>query len=316
MPAKTTPKDFFLWAGAMVSLFGSIGAFIGLVFDYINYAFPDPLAYYASNPYESGVAYEMSSFIILGALCLILMRIIHRNIQKDPTRADIWVRRWALFLTLFVAGAAIAIDLIVLLTSFLNGEELSTRFLLKVAVVLLVAAAGFMHFLADLRGYWTANPKLSMRVSIGVGMLGILAVVAGFFILGTPSHARLIRVDQDKVNDLQNIQSQVVSYWQAKQKLPQSLTELNDSISGFSVPSDSQTGAPYEYQTTGTYGFRLCATFNASSAANYGSPVYGKPYGVENQDNWAHAAGHVCFDRTIDPTRYPPNQPIKPVPAQ
>ncbi|MBY0294114.1 hypothetical protein K2Q08_02160, partial [Patescibacteria group bacterium] len=80
MPAKTTPKDFFLWAGAMISLFTAVGAFISLLFTYINYAFPDPLGYYSSNPYQSGVANEMSIFIIAGALCLILMRVIHGSI--------------------------------------------------------------------------------------------------------------------------------------------------------------------------------------------------------------------------------------------
>ena len=56
---KATPKDFFLWAGAMVSLYGGTVAFINLIFDYINYAFPDALSYYY-NPYQGSVAYEMS----------------------------------------------------------------------------------------------------------------------------------------------------------------------------------------------------------------------------------------------------------------
>lgn len=306
MPVKTTPKDFFLWAGAMISLFASIGAFIGLVFDYINYAFPDPLAYYASNPYESGVAYEMSSFIIFGALCLILMRVIHRNIEKDATRADIWVRRWALFLTLFVAGAAIAIDLIVLLTSFLNGEELTTRFLLKVALVLFVAAVGFMHFWADLRGYWTANPKLSMRVSIGVGILGILTIAAGFLILGTPQQARQMRLDMQRVSDLQMLQSEITNYYQQKQSLPTSLAQLNDPLLYNTVPVDPETNQPYEYTKTAELGFQLCATFNAASNENVPSrtmPV--KVGGVPQADNWTHTAGHSCFVRSIDPDFFP-----------
>jgi len=313
MPAKTTPKDFFLWAGAMISLFTSIGAFIGLLFTYINYAFPDPLAYYSSNPYQNGVAHEMSIFIIAGALCLILIRVIRRTIEKDATRADVWVRRWALFLTLFVAGAAIAIDLTVLLTSFLNGEEMTTPFLLKILAVLLVAAAGFMHFWADLRGYWAANPKLSRAVSAGVAVLGVVTIVAGFLILGTPQQARLMRMDENKVQDLQMIQSQIVNYWQAKQALPQSLDDLNDSISGFSAPNDPETNQPYHYKVNGTNSFSLCADFNGTSHNMDYS--YAKPYGGL-QENWSHTAGHICFDRTIDPTRYPANQPIKPIPAQ
>jgi hypothetical protein len=318
MNTKTTPKDFFLWAGAMISLFGSIGAFIGLVFDYINYAFPDPLVYYASNPYENGVAFEMSIFIILGALCLVLMRVIHRTIEKDSTRADIWVRRWALYLTLFIAGASIAVDLITLLTSFLNGEAITMAFLLKVVVVLCVAAIGFMHFLADLWGYWTKNPKLSMRVTIGVAILGILTIAAGFLILGTPYHARQLRYDQSKIDDLGSIQSEVLSYWTSTGKLPQSLDAITDPLNGYRAPTDSQSGAAYEYKATGTNSFQLCATFNQVGSTNsydrYSAPA---GYVGDNQyANWQHGAGHVCFDRTIDPARYPvkPNTP-KPTPT-
>ncbi len=303
----------------MISLFGSIGAFIGLVFDYINYAFPDPLAYYASNPYENGVAYEMSIFIILGALCLVLMRVIHRTIEKDSTRADIWVRRWALFLTLFVAGASIAVDLIVLLTSFLNGEAITTAFILKVVVVLGVAAIGFMHFWADLRGYWTANPKLSMRVSIGVAVLGVVTIAAGFLILGTPYHARQLRLDQAKIDDLGSIQAEVFSYWTSTGKLPQSLDAINDPLNGYQVPTDSQSGAKYEYQATGATSFQLCATFNQPGSTDSYSRYIPAPGYVESNQyaNWQHGAGRVCFDRTIDPTRYPPktNTPVKPVPT-
>jgi hypothetical protein len=302
---KTTPKDFFLWAGAMVALFGSIGAFLSLVFDYVNYVFPDALNLYASDPYQNGAAYEMSSFIILGALCLVLLRVIHRSIEKDPTRAEVWVRRWALYLTLFVAGAAITIDLIVLLTTFLNGEELTARFLLKVLLVLFVAAAGFMHFLADLWGYWTQNPKLSMRVTWGIGVLAVVTIAAGFLILGTPQHARLVRFDQQRISDLQQIQSQVVSYWQAKQKLPQLLADMNDALSYNVMPTDPG-GGQYEYRATGSTSFELCATFSAAGQSYGPTTPYPRailPTGVN--DNWQHDAGHTCFTRTIDPELYP-----------
>jgi len=311
--SRTTPRDFFLWAGAMLSLFASIVAFLALIFDYINYAFPDPLNYYSSDPYQNGASYEMASFIIFGALCLVLLRVIHRTIEKDPTRADIWVRRWALYFTLFVAGFAMAIDLIVLLTSFLNGDELGTRFLLKVLMVLMVSAVGFMHFWADLRGYWTQNPKLSVRVTWGVGILGILTIAAGFIILGTPQHARDLLLDQQKISDLETIQEQVVSYYQTKDVLPTNLGDLNDSLSYYTLPQDPQAGDTYDYQATGALTFNLCATFNLAGDA-VGSPYEPQaimPASPDISDNWQHAAGHVCFARTIDPARYPVTIPAK-----
>src|SRR3989344_1780112 len=161
---KTTPKDFFLWAGAMVTLYAGVISFITLLFNYINYSFPDPLRYY-SDPYSSSIPYAMASLIVLTPVFMVLMRIIRRNISADASRGEIWVRRWALFLTVFVAGATIVVDLIVLLTTFLSGESLTAAFMLKVLVVLLVAGAGFMHFLADLRGYWIKEPAKARMVN-------------------------------------------------------------------------------------------------------------------------------------------------------
>lgn len=307
--ARTTPKDFFLWAGAMVALYASVFSFLALAFDYINYAFPDPQRYYAANPYQGGVSYEMASLIVLFPVFLLLMWLLHRDIRRDHSRRDIWVRRWALMLTLFLAGATIAIDLITLIMDFLNGS-LTTPFLLKVLIVLLVAAAGFMHFIADFWGYWEQYPERGRYVGWASGILVILTVFAGFLIIGTPWQARLYNFDAQKASDLMQIQSQVVSYWQAHQQLPANLAALNDPLSNYAVPTDPQTGQPFEYKMTSAKSFQLCATFNAPTQGNtpnyYSAPVpAGAAYSPEN-DNWYHDAGHTCFSRTIDPARYPP----------
>jgi len=313
---KTTPKDFFLWAGAMVAFYWSVIAFIFLIFDYINYSFPNALTYYPIDPYQGGISYEMASIIVLFPIFLLLMRFIHADITRDPLRKEIWVRRWALILILFVAGATIAGDLIALLTTFLNGEELTLAFLLKVLVIFLVAAGVFMHFIADLRGYWDMFPSRRRSVIIGVVVLAAITIVAGFFIVGTPGQARLARFDTQKVTDLQTIQSQVTNYYQAKQKLPITLTDINTSLSYGPLPVDPETGQSYTYQATGTLSFKLCADFNAQSRANYAQsePVVPVPAGVKNvvQDNWQHSGGNVCFDRTIDPSFYPPLNKVQP----
>ncbi len=142
----------------MVALYWSVTAFIFLMFDYINYAFPDPLSYYASDPYQGGVSFEMSSLVVLFPVFVILMWLIHRDIKKDHSRSELWVRRWALVFTLFVAALSMIIDLVVLVHSFLNGDAITMAFILKVLVVLGVAAIAFMHFIADLWGYWETYP--------------------------------------------------------------------------------------------------------------------------------------------------------------
>ncbi len=303
--SKATPKDFFLWAGAMLSLYISIYSLVTLLFSYIEYAFPDPVIAYYSDPYSGTIRFAMASLIVLFPTYVILMQIIRKGSIADPSRQTIWVRRWALYLILFVAGASLAGDLIALLNTFLGGE-ITMRFVLKVAVVFLVAGGFFLHFLADLRGYWLTNPGRSKMVAYGALIVVLATIVGGFFIIGSPMSARQYQADEQKTQDLSSIQWQVIDYWQAKQKLPAAISDLNNPLSGFTVPTDKETGAAYGYEATGATSFKLCATFNKSSRGLPSQAVVApKPMGVMD-DNWQHGEGKQCFDRTIDPERYPP----------
>src|SRR3989338_336410 len=267
---KVTPKDFFLWAGAMVALYGSVISFIALLFEYIDRTYPDPLEYYV-DPFSGGIRFAMASLIVLVPVTVVLLRFIRSDIAREPIKSELWVRRWALVLTVFVAGAALVGDLITLINYFLGGE-LTTRFILKVIVLLLVAGAVFLHFLADLRGYWKANPSRATTVGVAAGLVVLAAIASGFFILGSPAEVRLLRLDSQKVSDLQNIQWQGVNYWQQKEKLPATLEELQDPLSGYTFSAvDPQSGEPYGYQTTGRLSFELCATFNKEGV---GDPYY------------------------------------------
>lgn len=305
---KATPKDFFLWAGAMVTLYMGVFSFITLLFEYIDHVFPDRALDYYYDPYAAAVAYSMASLIVLAPTFLILMRVIRRSIEADPSRGEVWVRRWALFLTLFVAGTTVVVDLIVLLTTFLSGQELTTAFLLKVLVVLLVAAAGFMHFVADVWGYWAKNPSYARYVNYAVGLLVVLTIVAGFFIIGTPQSQRELRIDNERISDLQNIQYQIVNYWQQKESLPATLDDLRDPLSGAEIPVDPITNEPYKYKRNSPLDFSLCATFTTEGTDPYGARSIAKPvaYGGVSSDTWNHGKGEVCFERSIDPERYPP----------
>jgi preprotein translocase subunit Sec61beta len=308
---KVGPKDFFLWAGAMIALYASVFSLLALFFDYINVAFPDALNTYF-DPYSTAIRIAIASLIVMFPVFLILMHFIRRDIARDHAKKNLWVRRWALVLTIFLAGLTVVIDLITLINTYLGGE-LTTHFILKVLIVFLVAGAGLLHFLADYWGYWDINPRYARTIAIAVSVLVIATVVSGFFIIGTPGEIRMYRFDDQKVSDLQNIQSEVVNYWQTEGALPATLGDLTDSISGFSVPVDEETNVPYTYATTSALSFKLCANFNAETQPNSQSSdaySYAMPAGAGGQDlasdSWFHAAGRVCFARTIDPKRYPP----------
>ncbi len=295
-----SPKDFFLWLGAMIALYVSVGSFITLIFQYINVLFPDALVR-GYDPYSGPIRFAIASLIIIFPVYLLITRMINQDLRRHHQKREYGFRKWLIYITLFVAGVSIIGDLVTLVNYFLNGD-VTARFGLKVLTVLVVAGAVFAYYLADLRGRWEKEEGTAKSIGIGTGLIVLVSVIAGFFIIGSPMAARDARFDQERISDLQSIQWQVVSYWQSKAILPDTTDQLTDSIQGFVVPVDPKTHAVYEYQKTATTTFTLCAQFEQASDATQST----KPVGIDQNEVWDHPAGQYCFTRTIDPDRYPP----------
>ena len=295
----------------LVTLYVSVVSVITLLVQTINAAFPDALdGYYSYQGYTSGLRFAVASLIIIFPVFLFLSWWNHRQIVIKPELKDLAIRKWFNYLTLFLAGGTIVGDLIAFLNSFLGGE-ITTRFVLKVLAILLVIGFVFIYHIYELRGSATKNAYRVYRI---LAILVVLAsIIWSFFVMGSPQTARDIRFDEQRVSDLQNIQYQIINFWQYKHKLPATISELVDPLSGQITPKDPASGEPYEYRTTDTLVFELCAIFAKTSVEALGGkysrttefaiPV---PYGVKGETNWWHDTGRVCFSRTIDPQLYPP----------
>lgn len=311
MPAekktKTTPKDFFLYFGSIIALYASAVSLLNLVFDVINVKFPDILDM-SYDPFSSSIRLAIATLIILFPAYLALVSIVRKDIHANPEKKNLGVRKWLTYLTLFVAGVVAVTDLIVLINTFLGGE-ITLRFILKVLAVLVVAKWAFIYYLYDLKDKWI-NKRTMLKALIGtVSLFVIASIIYAFVVIGSPKTQRLMRIDNQKISDLQNIQWQIVNYWQQKQKLPATLLDLNDPLSGFVVPHDPE-GKAYEYESSSKLSFDLCADFNlANNNAQAAAYPKSAPARIGDQnENWTHNAGRTCFMRTIDPEKYPPFQ--------
>ena len=303
MNTKMTAKDFFLHIAVIALLYTGTVALLNVLFRVINVAFPQvsQYSYFAST----SISLPVATLIVVFPLFLFLANLLRRGYVADPSRKEYPVRKWLIYITLFIAGAVLAGDLVTLIYFFLDGQELTTGFILKILSVLVVTGAIFGYYMDDLKDRLTNTRRNIWRIVAAVLVLG--SIVAGFSVLGTPSSQRMLRYDSQKVSDLQSIQWQVVNYWQQKGVLPATLAELQDPISGFMIPTDPQTRVPYEYQKTGILSFNLCAEFNKQAQIVNGSVAriaYPEPMGKLNE-SWQHEAGRQCFERTIDPELYP-----------
>jgi hypothetical protein len=325
--AKTTPKDFFLHLGATVALYTAAIALINLSFSVVNYYDPDALAGYFS---VGSVAWPISLLVVLVPVLYAIEWFVGRDVSRMPEKKDLWIRRWRIYLTLFLGGAAVVGDLVVLINWYLNGE-ITSRFVYKILIVLVVAGVIFAYYLLA-RAVDSVKAKNWRKTLAWLGVILVLAgSVGGFLIVGSPAKQRALRFDSQRVSDLTNVQWQIISYWQQRGKMPAALSDLNDPISNFSVPKDPDTSSNYEYSTKWTPAassnpaFELCATFSLPSQDLKGRGAYGAGGGgvgyTENisypsylgstaNDSWNHEAGRVCFERTIDPARYPVNPKV------
>jgi hypothetical protein len=305
----TTPKDFFLSIGAIIALYVSAGSLLALLFGIINATFPDALnSYY--NFYTGGMRFAIASLIIVFPIFVGLSVLIRKDIVANPAKRDLSIRKWLVYLTLFVTGLVVVGDFIAVLNVFLSGE-LTTRFIAKVIAILVVSGAVFGYYLYDIKRSATDNKGASRAIIASAFVLVLGSLVWGFSVMGSPATARNIRFDATRQSDLQSIQWQIINVWQQKGAIPTELSELNDSISYFSVPTDPETRESYVYEKTGAKTFKLCATFARSTAdGDAQTSTVVREYGM-NDVNWKHSAGLHCFDRSIDADLYPVVQAAK-----
>ncbi len=310
---KTTPKDFFLWIGIIITLYVSAVSLLTLLFQYIDVLFGDVIKSAFYDPFSGAIRFAIASLIVIFPLYIYLTRIINKDIRQNSAKKEIGVRKWLIFLTLFVAGVTIIVDLIVLINTFLGGEEMTYGFILKVLSVLVIMGGVFMYYLYDLRGVWENSEKTSKMIGGIVSALVLSTIIGGFFIIGSPQSMRDIRYDQDKISGLRSIQRQIISFYQQKGELPLKLEDLEDPLVGFNLPKDSQTEKSYKYEVVEGLTFKLCADFNKESRG-YEEDIEkliqldGNSLNfrrVFDDENWAHGAGEVCFKRTIDPDKFP-----------
>lgn len=301
MEQNNTARDVFMYLLVVIVLGMSAVNLGTLLFQYVNIYAPDTAlqqCYYSSC--TGAIRWSLASLIVVFPILIWVWRFLQRDIANNPEKAQSRVRRWLLYLTLFVAGVTIIGDTVSLLYSWLQGD-LTIQFLLKILIVLYIAATMFYYFFRALYPKEGSVARIVAWIAVGVVAM---SVIVGFVTSGSPFRARLERLDAQRVNDLGAIQYQIVfNHWQLKGVLPTTLTDLDDPINGFVVPVDPETKQPYEYRKTSDQAFTLCATFSTENIETYPAPAY--PDDIKGGNGWAHASGRVCFERTIDPELYP-----------
>lgn len=303
---RNLPRDVFLHLFSIVVLYWSAVSFITLCWQYINYFFPDINEIrYGYQSYIGPIRFSVASLVIIFPLLLWASWYLNKIYRREVVVRESKIRKWLIYFTLFIASLIIIGDLVMVIYNFLGGD-VTAKFMLKALSVLIVALVVFGYYLDDVR---RSEPLKSAKyVASASGIIILAFVIGAFFIVGSPNQARLVQLDEQRMNDLENIQWQIVNYWQKKEQLPNSLSDLNDSISGSIAPQDPQTNQDYEYtiKDAKLLNFELCASFSLSNKTQNGvKPIAAYPVSERGLPrNWDHGQGRVCFERQIDKQLY------------
>jgi hypothetical protein len=151
---KASPKDFFLHLFTVGLLYYSAVSFLLLVFQLVDKYFPEMTTvygdYYATGFSDNAIRFSISSLIVLFPLFLFLNRYLHRQYEKDSDKKHLRIRKWLVYLTLFISAITLAGDLIAIINKFLEGFP-SVSFAIKAASILIVAGGIFYYYVVDIK---------------------------------------------------------------------------------------------------------------------------------------------------------------------
>ncbi|MDP3793291.1 MAG: hypothetical protein Q8R07_00900 [Candidatus Uhrbacteria bacterium] len=134
-------------------------------------------------------------------------------------------------------------------------------------------------------------PKLHRAYAIAITLIVAVSVAAGLFVAGSPTKERLRRLDEQRVQSLEQIRSIVNDHAARLNTLPASLSDTSGSLY-----IDPRILGGIEYRVLSTSTYELCATFETDGPQE--PYAYPYPKRVENAPFWKHGVGRVCFSLT------------------
>ena len=305
---ETTPKNFALQIGAIITLFVSISGIIALLFGLINIKYPDEAeGYWAYESAQSSIRYAIALLVVFFPAFIFLTRRVN---QASRLESNFYhsLTRWILYLALLIGGLVLLGDLVAVILTFLNGE-LTVRFILKAATILVVVGSAMYYYWQDTKGYWRNNEQQSIYIGAILSFLVVVAVVYGYTRIDSPQVVRELRLDQQQLVDLQDMQWRVEAWHAENQTLPENINDVYRDIEAPTAPGGRQ---PYTYSATGQLTYELCATFakpTPESERMASKPIVDPEYNPNNY-NWEHGTGEKCFERTVVARDITPNTKV------
>jgi len=297
MNTKHDAKYTFYYLLSLVALiFMAIS--VGMVaFGIIDKTIPDILNYYNYSSVDSRLKFAISALLISIPAFYSVSYLINKGLRCQELDKESPIRRWLTYFIILVSSLIILGSFVSLVNSFLSGE-LTVRFILKVASVLLIAGISFSFYLYDVK---RESPEKKDRVTkiffIATLFLVVSVFVAAWFFVESPQKTRARRIDNLILNNFSNLESSINSYYTYNKKLPEKISDLSLNQQIYFNPEfalDPESKEEIGYNRINDTEFELCAYFRASNREDQNDPRLRL-----NGNNQEHDSGYQCLSRKL-----------------
>lgn len=278
--AAESARDAFMYLLAFATLATWTVALVWLANALTDWMLPSALdGVDRAGGFRQNVAGQLASLIVAFPIFMAVSAAIVRQTRSRPESVESGVRKWLTYIALVITAMIMLGDGVWFLTQFLLGE-LTLRFAIKAFTVFVVSGGVLWYYL----GAVSSEQRTNSRDAIfgwAASATVAAALIFGFSGIGTPPHNRSVSFDEQRVNNLQSLATQINSaYSDAHKRLPRTLGDLvmNDR----SALLDPVSRGAYRYEPVTASAYRLCANFD-----------------TDNRDAthsfWRHPAGAYCF---------------------
>ncbi len=297
MENTNTARNFALQLGSLVALYASLSAIIMLAFGVITLLQPDPQSmYYEYQSAQSGIRFGIALLIVFFPTYVVLTRFVN-SIRRKETGTYLTLTKWLVYLSLLVGGCILLGDAVSVILAYLNGE-ITVRFILKAASMLIVIGGAFFYYIKDAQGYWLTHEKESKLYGLCTSVVVCAILILGFTQSDSPTEIRELASDEKQTQDLMDMEWRITDHYNLNKALPQTTGEL---YVGVEEPKAPEGRNAYKYIIVDEDTYQLCATY-AFSSERVNGKIETQPMATEAIKNpystWDHTSGETCFERT------------------
>jgi len=313
---QNSAKYAFFYALSLVALIFTSLSVGMIIFQIINKAMETPVGMFEGVFSSGALRFGLSALIIAAPIYYLVMRYIYGNLATGNLKKDARERVWLTYVILFISSVIMLGWMVATLNNFLNGE-ITSKFILKALTSVVIAGSIFTFYFYDIRREETAGKNKIIRAYFYGSLFVVIAsLAAGLYFNDAPAKVRAKNFDRQVMEQLDQTDAALNSYYIRNKALPESLTDLlkegsRDIFITDKTIRDPETDKVFSYKILAKDSYEICADFKISSKEAMEED--------NNQDylltRWAHEAGFQCFTKKAE-ILDAQGTPIKPIEAR